>query len=134
MKERVSALVTRLAELTGIPERTVRTTSRQLMDDGILPKCSGRRFETVGFEGASKLLIACLASPIVAEASRTVGEFDAEFGIWMAAVANGQDVFIDLSRRCLSFDKPATGKKPIRYVLVPNSLIRALAGHEVAGA
>lgn len=134
MIERVSALVARLSNLTGIPEQTVRSIARQLMDDGILPKCSGRRFEVVGFDGAAKLLVACLASPVVADASRTVDEFDAQFSVWSEAIADGRDVFIDLSRRVLSFDAPRPGKKPIRFWLVPNSLIRALAGHEMAEA
>lgn len=134
MKERVSALVPRLSGLTDIPESLVRSMARQLMDDGVLPKCSGRRYEAVGFDGAAKLLVACLASPTVADASRTVEEFGQQAEIWVAAIANRQDVFIDLSRRCASFTCPHPDDKPIRFVLIPNGMIRALAGIEMAEA
>lgn len=60
--------ITALSGAFNIPEPTVKAYARQLMDDGVLPKSSGRRIPTLTPVQFVRLIFAVMCAPKISDA------------------------------------------------------------------
>ncbi|GAA4250642.1 hypothetical protein GBZ26_11805 [Azospirillum formosense] len=72
----VSEAVSYISAVTSLPAARINGIARQLIDDGLLPKSSGRRIETISKRQLCLLIFAVFVSDTVKDATRTAISYD----------------------------------------------------------
>lgn len=73
----VAEAISILEQVTDIAPATLRGVARQLIDDGVLPKSSGRRIGMIDTHHFAKLLYACFCAKSIKDATRVAEAYDA---------------------------------------------------------